>query len=153
MSRPDCRRHHASHAHVHVCLIFSVVFWTYDVYMIWLFFLNVDINHCWGNFILKTRFYSTLQFRETIFSALCDVYKKPVKPFFWSTNTVRYLHSFWVLVVLYWVKLNNNNDINLLAALVDEKKKEEGFLEYNFKTAKCMKEIICKAGAISVCIW
>ena len=50
------------------------------------------------------------------------------------------------------MKLNNNNDINLLAALVDEKKRGESFLEYNFKTAKCMKEIMCKAGAISVCI-
>ena len=49
------------------------------------------------------------------------------------------------------MKLNNNNDINLLAALVDEKKKGNGFLEYNFETAKCMKKIIyCKAGAISV---
>ena len=80
VSVTDCRRHHACHAHVQVCLNFSLVFWNYNVCMFGLFFL-MSTFHCWGNFILKTRFYSTLQFRET----LCDVYRKPVKPVFWST--------------------------------------------------------------------
>ena len=40
------------------------------------------------------------------FSAMCDICKlKPVKPVFWSTNTMRYLYSFLALFVL---KLNNN---------------------------------------------
>ena len=39
---------------------------------------------------------------------------KPVKPVFWSTNTVRYLYSLLALFVLYWVKLNNNRQYLLL---------------------------------------
>jgi len=36
-----------------------------------------------------------------------DICIKPVKPVFWSKNTVGYLYSFWVLFVLYWMQLNN----------------------------------------------
>ena len=69
--------------------------------MFGLFFFNVDIS-------LLRQLYSknTVLFNLTIsgndaFSALYDVYREPVKPVFWSTNTVRYLYSFWVLFVLY----------------------------------------------------
>ena len=37
-----------------------------------------------------------------------DVCEEPVKLVFWSTNTGRYLFSFWLLFALCWLELNNN---------------------------------------------
>ena len=74
--------------------------------------------HCWsGDFTPETWFYLSLQFgsyslfsfKNNAFSVMCDVCRKRVKLVFWSTNTARYLYSFWVLFVLDWVKLNINS--------------------------------------------
>ena len=95
--------------------------------------------HCWGNFILKTRFYSTLQFRETMHFLPCATFienrsnqSSGVKiPWDICTRFGCYLYSTdwsWTITM----------DINnLLGALIAGKKKGEVF-----KSAKCMKEIL-----------
>ena len=58
-------------------LIFSVVFWTYNVFMFCLFVIN-----CWN-----TVFFNLTISGNNAFSAMCDVSRKPVKLVYWSTNT------------------------------------------------------------------
>ena len=92
----------------------SGLFWTsLSLYFNMMFvcsdhFLQMVTFHCWGNFILKTRFYSTLQYREMMHFLPCPTFVEN-----WSNRSSgvqiqRYLYSFWVLFVLCWVKLNNN---------------------------------------------
>ena len=133
VSVTDCRRHHASHAHVQVCLIFSVVFWNYNVCMFGLFFFLMSTFHCWGNFILKTLFYSTFflfqQFRETMHFLPCATFIENRSnrssgvqiPWDICTRFGCYLYS----TEWSWTITMDIN--NLLGALVAEKKKGEGF--------------------------
>ena len=104
----DCRHHHASHAHVQVYFeLLCRCILTWCLYVLTIFYQMVTF-HCWGNFILKTRFYSTLQYREMMHFLPCPTFVEN-----WSNRSSgvqiqRYLYSFWVLFVLCWVKLNNN---------------------------------------------
>ena len=60
-------------------------------------------------FKLKIWLLPFISFENDAFSAMSDInfVENRSNPVFWSTNTLRYLYSFWVLFVLYWLKLNN----------------------------------------------
>ena len=100
----DCRHHRLYHTDDHTR---SGLFSSSQLYF-------EDIFNKCSQFIVDqaTLFYkkhSFIQFKLTIsgndpLSLTCEVCRKPVH---WSTNTVRYLYSFWALFVLYWMKLND----------------------------------------------
>ena len=89
-------------------LIFSVVFWTYYVCVFWPFLINADIPLL-RQLYSKTRFYSTLQFRETM-----NFLRRAMFVENQSNRSCKVqipcdiCTHFWVLFVLYWVKLNND---------------------------------------------
>ena len=71
-------------------LYFEIIMFVCSNYV---FFL-MSTFHCWGNFILKTRFYSTLQFRETI----PETWLQALFPFFFQVppEFARNLETCWL---------------------------------------------------------
>ena len=76
--------------------------------MFWPFLTNVDISLSRQLYSKNTVLFNLTTSENNAFSASCNICRKLVKPIIWSTNTMRYLYSFWVSLVVCWVKLNNN---------------------------------------------
>ena len=76
----------------------------FNVAQVTQFYLKLGSIKAYNNYYAPISLFSSEN--TYAFSATCDICKlKPVKPVFWSTNTMRYLYSFLALFVL---KLNNN---------------------------------------------